>query len=364
MIENTAKEKQIKSACKNCREKPCEGLYWVGFLVLSDFFAVPFDCPLRVEDESKFRWELHSLCDYDVSRISGDVWTKHNFGPRCVYTNNHKSEEIEYLLRHFRQNKCIMIAKSADPWYKPWTLFGFWANSGGGGFDSQLKVSNREEEEEYLTDSMADEVPAQLPPLKITGISWQHTDVNLRNDSPGIAHAGNTIDLQAKFENYVEGAGVDFMVYGKVSGTKKQIAKVHTRCKNMAASAEWVVDISRCDVDNPSIEFECEARDKKSKKCLIDIATKVLGGACIHLKDENAATIEGAAVTVFTNEEPIFSDVLSDGILELTGLLETELRIDCEYKGLNTKQIITWVAGKPPYVAEDITLELNAEPQE
>lgn len=227
MIEKSEKEKQIKPVCRNCREKPCEGLYWKDFLIFPDVFLVPFDCPLRVEDESRFQWELQSLSDYEVSRISGDVWVKHNFGPRYVSTSNHKAEEIEYLLSHFRQNKCTMIAKSADPWYKPWTLFGFWANSGGG-FDLQLKPFKKEEEEAYLTDSMADEAPSRQAPLKIISISWQHTDSALRKDSPNIAHNGDTIELQAKFENYVEGAGVDFFVYGNVNGTKKQLTKIHT----------------------------------------------------------------------------------------------------------------------------------------
>jgi hypothetical protein len=163
-----------------------------------------------------------------------------------------------------------MIAKSADPWYKPWSLFGRWAHSGGG-FDFQLQSFKKEEQELFLTDSMADEAVAQQVPLKITGISWRHTDSTLRKDSPDIAHSGDTIELKAQFENYVEGAGVDFFVHGNVNGTKKQLAKVHTRCKSMAAAAEWVVDISKCDADAAGIEFDCEARDKKSRRSPIKI---------------------------------------------------------------------------------------------
>jgi hypothetical protein len=190
MIEKTEKEKQIKPVCRSCREKLCEGLYWKDCLVFPDFFAVPFDCPLRVEDESEFCWELQSLSDYDVSLISADVWVKHNFGPRYVYTSNHKAEEIEYLLTHLRQNKCTMIAKSADPWYKPWTLFGFWTNSDGG-FDFKLQPFKKEVEEEYLTDAMAEEAAVEQLPLKITDISWRHTDEILRKEIPDTAHVGD-----------------------------------------------------------------------------------------------------------------------------------------------------------------------------
>jgi len=156
MNKNSEKGKQIKPVCRNCREKPCEGLYWKDCLVFPDISVVPFDCPLRIEDESEFCWELQSLSDYDVSRIAGDVWVRHNFGARY---GNGKQDETVHLLSHFRQNKCIMIAKSADPRYKPWTIFGFRANSGGG-FD--LQQNPEKKEDEFLTGSPVDEAPAQL----------------------------------------------------------------------------------------------------------------------------------------------------------------------------------------------------------
>ncbi len=64
-------------------------------------------------------------------------------------------------------------------------------------------------------------------------------------------------------------------MYGNVNGTKKQLTKVHTRCKNMAAEAEWVVDISKCDVDNPGLEFECEAGEKRSDIKQIPVKQKM-----------------------------------------------------------------------------------------
>jgi len=161
-----------------------------------------------------------------------------------------------------------MIAKSADPRYKPWTIFVFRANSGGG-FDLQ---QNEKKEDEFLTGSPADEAPAQQFPLKITGIHWKHTGSTCHKESTDSVVDADKIQLEAQFENYIEGAGADFFVYGNVNGIKKQLAKVHTRCENMAATAEWVIDISRCDTDNPGLEFECEARDKKSGRSTITVA--------------------------------------------------------------------------------------------
>jgi hypothetical protein len=50
---------------------------------------------------------------------------------------------------------------------------------------------------------MADEASAQQAPLKITSISWRHTDSALQKDSADIAHSGDTIEFHAEFENYV-----------------------------------------------------------------------------------------------------------------------------------------------------------------
>jgi hypothetical protein len=314
---------------------------------------VPFDCPLRVEDESRFKWELQSLSDYDLSRISADVWVKHNFGPRYVYTSNHKAEEIEYLLTHLRQNKCVMIAKSTDLSYKPWTLFGFWANRGGG-FDMQLHPFKKKEEEEFLTDSMADEAVAQQAPLKITSISWRHTDSALQKDSLDIAHSGDTIELQAQFENYVEGAGVDFFVYGNVNGTKKQLTKVHTRCENMAATAEWVVDISKCDAESPGIEFDCEARSKKSSRKPIQIEEDETGGISLLFVAPNGTTFQDVNVRILAGGDLLVEDIAADGLYELCGIPCEELCVEYELEGTSYLKQIRWNAGNGPYAPEEI----------
>jgi len=46
-------------------------------------------------------------------------------------------------------------------------------------------------EEEYLTDAMAEEAAVEQLPLKITDISWRHTDEILRKEIPDTAHVGD-----------------------------------------------------------------------------------------------------------------------------------------------------------------------------
>jgi len=273
MLENkniNEQNKRIPSVCNGCTSRLCQNLHWEAIVVSPDPFAVPHNCPMQTQDQFIITSALHRLSDFDVSRIASTVWTRHHYTSRPFYPGHAKVQEIEQILSQLRRRECVIIAKMANPWYKPWTLFGFWANSGGGA-DFQLQALKKEEEKVYLTDALADEGSVQQAPLKIVCISWQHTDSALRKESPDIAHIGDTIVLQSQFENYVEGAGVDFLVYGNINGKKQQLAKVHTRCKSMASSVEWVVDISKCDAVNPGIEFDCEARDKKSQRSPIKI---------------------------------------------------------------------------------------------
>jgi len=198
----------------------------------------------------------------------GDVWVEQNYTPRYVYTANHKIEEIEYILSHLLQNKCAIICRSANPWYEPWKLFGFWAKCGRK-FDFQKK--DEEKEEEFAINTLADETPPSHFPLRITGIHWSHADLERRKESPDSVIEGDTIELQVQFENYIEGAGVDFYLYCKANGKEKQVEKLHTRCQGMKAIIEWKVSLADCDADDPDWQFDCEARDKRSDRAKIHV---------------------------------------------------------------------------------------------
>ena len=132
----------------------------------------------------------------------------------------------------------------------------------------------------YLTGKCLSDVALewermQKEKLKITSTGWLHKDETSRKESPNSVKNGDVIELQAQFENYVEGAGVDFFIFGSVSGREKQIGRVHTRCRNMGAAAEWTVDLSYVRLDNPELQFDCEARSKKSERGIIKILEKI-----------------------------------------------------------------------------------------
>lgn len=356
MIEKESTEREIKSTCIQCHGKPCKSLHFKNVLVFSDFYTIPFDCPLRVKDESQLRWELQSLSDYEVSCIAGEIWVRHNLDTRH---GNGKQYEIEHIISHFRQSKCTVIAKSASPWYKPWTLFGFWTCSSPFQLQSFKKKKEGKKNSSYaLADSTLQ------PSVKITSISWIHTDANLRKESPAIARTGDTIELQAQFENYIEGAGVDFHIYGIVNGVSKQLRKLATRCKNMAASTEWVVDISKCDLNSPGLEFECEARDQKSTRKEIETTTELLGGFCIYIFDMHFEIITNAHVSIFADSIEMFSGIVPDGVLELRDLPHSDIIAKIDINGQLFQQPVRLICSPPPYIPQNIIIDIDDKKQE
>ena len=60
MIEGKSRA-EIKQVCRGCSSNLCEGLYLKDIIVSPDFFAVPFDCPMRTDDEYTITRELHRL---------------------------------------------------------------------------------------------------------------------------------------------------------------------------------------------------------------------------------------------------------------------------------------------------------------
>lgn len=341
---------QIKPACKYCTSKLCDGLYWKNIIVSSDISAVPIDCPMRTDDETRIRSELQHLSEQDFSRIQNDFMVKYNSGCNYVSSNDHKTESIATILNYFRRGQCAIICKSANICYKPWRFFSHDEN-GIYDFVQTLKESERDG---ILS---VDELLAAQLPLKIKGISWEHTDITLQKESPKIAYNGNTIELQAQFENYVEGVDVNFIVYGKVNGAMKQLAIKHTRCKGMRAIADWVIDIAQCDIVDHSIEFECEVRDTKSKRHPIEIVAEMSGGVCILIKDENILLMDEVNVVVTGNDEEIFRGSLKQEILQIANIPECSLHIECVYSGVTQKHTIRWYPGKPPFIPEIITIK-------
>lgn len=351
---------EVKLICERCGSKLCEELYWKDIIISPNFFEVPFDCPLRTEDEFIITTELNKLSEFEVSNISGDLWVKYNYTPRYFCTSNHKREEIDYILQHVRNRRCVVICKVVAPYYEPWKLFGFWSNR----VEWFEIAKSLKKEEEALTDSLADELALIKQSLKITSVSWRHKDTTLRKESPDIAYNGNTIELLAELENYIDGTAVDFIIYVRSNDTEKQLTTIHTSCKRNLAIGEWLVDTSENDTENPQIEFECLAGERKSSRCPINIGGKRLGGFCAHLKNENWELIKGINVTIYSDDEEIYSGELSDGIIEVNDLPESKVVIEYENQGQKIKQPIKWICGKGPYLAEVIIIEERKEGKE
>ena len=265
--------KSIPLVCRECYGKSCRGLYWKEVVVLSDYCAIPLDCPLRVKDEGSVFEVLSGLSAYDVSRMAGEVWVRQRHEPRYVNGGNLKAEEINHILSHFRRNLCVILSKSAAPAFKPWQHIGSYSE--GFGYGMPPVPDRGKKREEPASDVASDEdSDNEKPPLEIKNLRWEHADEQLKKDTPDSAHEGGAIKLLADFENYVDGGGVDFILSDKSTGVKKQLKRIHTRCKNGASEVEWIVDVSKIE-GKPDIIFEVEAGSLLSAPCEIVIGSKI-----------------------------------------------------------------------------------------
>jgi len=214
---------------------------------------------------------------------------------------------------------------------------------------------------------LTDDLEVITGQLEINNPKWEHTTDELKTDSADKAVIGDLIELRADIKNYPEKANVTFDIYDVSSNTPLRITSVESKNENGIAKAQWTVEDPEQKGENLKLAFEAIARSKASPRVEVPIIPKierdlpVPGGACIHIRDEKSKLFKDAKINVYANEENVFSDVLNDGILELTDIFESELKVECEYEGMNTKKTITWIAGKPPYVAEDITIKPDQE---
>ena len=226
-----------------------------------------------------------------------------------------------------------------------------------------------EDENENKKESalLTDDLEVITGQLEISNPRWEHTDEELKTDSADKAVIGDLIELGADIKNYPEKAKVTFDIYDVSSNTPLRITSVESKNENGVAKAQWTVEDPEQKGENLKLAFEAIARSKASPRVEVPIIPKIErdlpnpGGICIHVRDEKSKLIKGAKVSIYADEKVVFSDVLNDEILELTDILESELRVECEYNGRKTQKSVNWIAGKPPYIAEDITIKPDHE---
>lgn len=214
-----------------------------------------------------------------------------------------------------------------------------------------------------LTDEMIDDEPNGK--LNIKNLRWEHTDEQLKKDSPDTVSEGegDTIKLLADFENFVEGAGVDFIIFDRSTGTKKQLKKIHTRCKKTEAEVEWEVDVSKAG-EEPDIGFEVEARSLLKGPC--EIAYKIsqgeIGGIYLVFKMNSNTNAMNLPVKLLADDEELFSGEITDGILKIDEIPESDLVLEYEFEGKNYKRELKWLAKDTITTEEIIELVQNKKP--
>lgn len=279
-------------ACNRCSWKPCEQFRFGVTEGTLDFVhhteGGGGDCPFNVESAGELRSALltssFNHLVFKVQRVIGQLTPaeRTHVNPENYFTSfEDSSRRVDFLVWLWELGYINILYLPFN--YHMIPKLRAWIRGGKPGEDLESRRKRAAppqwlvdrlgaQEQKVLTDELEDGPDEQLP-LKITSIKWRHKDETLRKENPDTAHDGDTVELTAEFENYVEGAGVDFFVLGNVNGKQKQLSKIHTRCKNMGGVVEWPVDISKCDEDEPGIEFYCEARSLKSSVCPIEVVT-------------------------------------------------------------------------------------------
>ncbi len=258
------KPEQIPDTCKRCSYKRCIGLHWERSLVFSEYFAVPLDCPLRVNDLSQISWELRSLNDYKISHIAGKIWVEHNVGTR--YSNGTQGE-IQHILYHFRNSKCVMIARSQNPYYHPWKLFGFWADS-----NSVLEKKPLEKKTSEVQPQEITEATVTPKPIEITASGMEHLDQLLQKEHYRNVAQGDKMKLLAEVDGAPDGERIKFELYYSTSKSgSTHFDTVVGEIKDGIGSAEWTVDLSEPlkDCDTFELKHEPVVRGKYGKPCPI-----------------------------------------------------------------------------------------------
>ena len=201
-------------------------------------------------------------------------------------------------------------------------------------------------------------------PVKITSISWEHANPNLRKDSAAVAKIGDTIELRAQIENCTEGTNVNFYIFGTIKGAGIHLTSLTTRCKNGTATVKWVTNTFYCKIIFTGLQFQCEVMNQRSPRTKIESILEPLGGFCIYIFDNYNRYITNAHVSILADSIEVFSGIVSDGILEIKELPPTDLIAKIQVDGRSISQPIQFICSSPPYTPQIITIDIDSNERE
>jgi hypothetical protein len=146
-------------------------------------------------------------------------------------------------MTHWRQHKCALIARAQDSSYRPWKLFGFWANSGTA---SGVLPPPKEHEAEFLEPEGPNGESAPEKRLDIRAAGMEHLDEVLQKEQYRKVAQGDKVKLLAEVDGAREGESIKFEIYYSTEeGGSTHFDTVTGTIKDGVGSAEWVADLSK-----------------------------------------------------------------------------------------------------------------------
>ncbi len=131
-------------------------------------------------------------------------------------------------------------------------------------------------EQEAVTDALFDDEDEQPKErLSVTNPRWEHTDGQLKKNSPNVASPGHIIKLAADIKGYAPAGKVAFDIYDVSESTPQLIDTVYGKNTEGVACAEWTIEVPRKEGGTSELKlaFEASARSKYSERKEIPLNT-------------------------------------------------------------------------------------------
>lgn len=157
---DTESDPGCAAVCKQCCSMPCTQVCInpaAGFIrVLAGSMEIPLECPLILDDEYLIKKMLLDIDPWNLEQqrihaLRSECNSAHDAEISCTY-GDPVFEAVEYILQKWIQNKCTIIGTEPGQDYPAFLKPGQFPQW-------MVMVTNEKEgQEEYLTDALAEEM--------------------------------------------------------------------------------------------------------------------------------------------------------------------------------------------------------------
>ena len=214
--------------------------------------------------------------------------------------------------------------------------------------------------------ALTDDLEQTSDTVDLTDPHWEHSDKDKAQNTPDSAAIGDNVTLKCTCKGVPEGGRVSFDIYDMANDPPLRIDTVKGKNEQGTAKATWEITDPNDRKDELKLEFEAVAKSKSSVRAEIDLINSnpcetkcIKGGATIHIHSHESDLLENVEAVLRTENEELYSGVLSDGILEIEDIERMSMIIECTYNGKSITRPVDWNAGGAPYPVQAVELHFE-----